>query len=91
MQRIIYTKSYKGKEKGDIALVSNNVAHGFIELGVAEVYSTHFGNIVGKSKKTRAELRAERKAKDMKSPVDKMMRADKEKVGGEDVQKYKTK
>ena len=72
-----------------MALVSNNIAHGLIELGVAKIYSTNPKKILVKSKKTKAERRAERRAKSMKSPTDKMMRV--EKVGGKDIQGYKIK
>jgi len=37
VQRIIYLKDYKGHKKGEIEIVSNNVAHGLIELGVAKI------------------------------------------------------
>jgi len=91
MQKIIYTKSYKGKEKGNIVLVSNNVAHGLIELGVAEIYSIYLEKTLVESKKTRAERRAERRAKAMKSPVDKMMKAKKGEVDTESKQEYEIK
>jgi len=91
MQKIIYTKSYKGKEKGDIGIVSNNVAHGLIELGVVELYSIYSARVVSEAKKTRAERKAEKRAKAMKSPVDKMMRAKKEDTDAKNKQKYEVK
>jgi len=66
MQRIIYTQDYKGKKIGNIDVVSNNIAHGLFELGVAEIYSRQA------EKALKRALRKEMQ----RPPVDKMMRAD---------------
>ena len=39
MQRIIYIKNYENKKIGDLDFLSNNIAHGLIENGIAELYS----------------------------------------------------
>jgi len=39
MQKIKYIKNYLGKKIGEIEVVSNNIAHGLIERGVAVLYS----------------------------------------------------
>lgn len=39
MQRIIYIQNFNNKKIGEIDLVSNNIAHGLIENGIAEMYS----------------------------------------------------
>ena len=39
MQKIIYLENYKNYRKGDIEFVSNNIAHGLIELGIIRLYN----------------------------------------------------
>lgn len=41
MIKIIYIRDYKDKKDGEIEEVSNNVAHGLIESGVAMKYQTY--------------------------------------------------
>jgi len=38
MQKIIYLKDYQNHKKGEVEIVSNNVAHGLIEQGVANLF-----------------------------------------------------
>jgi hypothetical protein len=41
MQTIIYIKNYKDKGVGMVENVSNNIAHGLVEIGVAKIYSDY--------------------------------------------------
>ena len=66
MQRVIYIKDFKGKKRGNIDTVSNNVAHGLFELGVAEKYSRQAEKL----------LRRVIKKEMRRPPKDKMMRAE---------------
>ena len=79
MQKIIYTQDHQGHKKGDIEFVSNNVAHGLLELGVALVYGKGVAKAISREtkamrKKMRAAMRGMRRP-----PVDKMMRAERQK------------
>ncbi len=41
MVKITYIQNYKGNKQGDTEFVSNNIAHGLIEQGVAELASSN--------------------------------------------------
>ena len=60
MKTIIFIKDYKDRKKGEIETMGNNVAHGLLELGVAQIYIEHIEKLLKK------EIR--------KPPVDKMMK-----------------
>ena len=63
MQTIIYVKNYQKHKIGDIEIVTNNIAHGLIEMGVARIYSREI------KKEIKEKIKAFRKP-----PADKMMR-----------------
>jgi len=103
MQKIIYITDYKNHSKGEIEHVSNNVAHGLFELGVAKHYKNTDELLYGRAtdkllykKETIAERkvreRAERRARQRigRATEDKMMRAN-EPTKKEDESKYETK
>jgi len=62
MQKIQYLRNYKNKKAGEIDFVSNNVAHGLVEEGVAVLYINRMF-ISPEDKMMRTETRAERKTR----------------------------
>lgn len=42
MQTIILIKDHQENKSGEILIVSNNVAHGLIDSGLAELYNSKF-------------------------------------------------
>jgi len=70
MIKITYIQNHKGKRRGDTEMVSNNIAHGLFEEGIAGPWETDiFKDISGPpmdkmmKPQTRGEVRAERKIK----------------------------
>lgn len=65
MQKIIYLKNFNSNKKGDVEIVSNNIAHGLIESGIVRIYG---GVKVGMfkapaDKMMRPETKVERRVK----------------------------
>ena len=103
MQKIIYIVDYKNHTRGEVEYVSNNVAHGLFELGVAELYEfadKSLGERPTDKLLYKAETRAERKERERAEKIarqkiqevaeDKMMRG-KEPTKKEEQIKYETK
>ena len=63
MQEIIFIKNYNNYRIGDIASVTNNVAHGFIEKGIASLSRIAKTRIMKapRDKMMRAEARIEKR------------------------------
>ena len=93
MLKIIYIKNYKDHKKDDIEFVSNNIAHGLYERGVAKTCLEIDENVaIHRIEEERKRVRAERRRlrKIAKAQKDKMMRPEsnnKKNTG----QRYKTK
>ena len=77
MQTIKYITIYQGHRVGETEVVSNNIAHGLIEKGVATLFQI---NILGKEYKALES-----------PPVDKIMRTEEVKIRKRKTQKYQIK